>query len=166
MTIQDFGSIGELVAAIATVITLGYLAIQIRQNSETVRISAEIDLSQQIVDFHSRISAQPDLVRIWDAAASDPSSLNPEEKSRFRWSVTELFIMYEAQYQIYKKGYFSDNSWQFKIDTLTEFLKNPVLEEWWDMRFAPIGDEFREYIESQRVSPGSWVHRSGRDWLS
>ena len=30
MTIQDLGSIGELVAAIATIATLAYLAIQIR----------------------------------------------------------------------------------------------------------------------------------------
>ena len=33
MTIQELGSIGELVGAIATVATLIYLAVQIRQNS-------------------------------------------------------------------------------------------------------------------------------------
>jgi hypothetical protein len=42
MTIQDLGSIGELVAAIATVATLVYLALQIRQNTESVKLSAEI----------------------------------------------------------------------------------------------------------------------------
>ena len=40
MTIQDLGSIGELVAAIATIATLAYLAIQIRQNTHTVRAAA------------------------------------------------------------------------------------------------------------------------------
>jgi hypothetical protein len=33
VTLQDVGLFGELVAALATVITLGYLAIQIRANS-------------------------------------------------------------------------------------------------------------------------------------
>ena len=33
MTIQELGSIGELIGAIATVATLIYLALQIRQNS-------------------------------------------------------------------------------------------------------------------------------------
>jgi hypothetical protein len=33
VTIQDIGSIGELVAALATVATLAYLALQIRQNT-------------------------------------------------------------------------------------------------------------------------------------
>jgi hypothetical protein len=37
VTIQDLGSIGELIAAIATVATLVYLAIQIRQNTVSNR---------------------------------------------------------------------------------------------------------------------------------
>ena len=40
MTVQDLGSIGEFVAAIATLATLIYLALQIRQNTKTVRASA------------------------------------------------------------------------------------------------------------------------------
>ena len=36
MTIQDLGSIGELIAAIATLATLVYLAAQIRQNMRAI----------------------------------------------------------------------------------------------------------------------------------
>ena len=37
MTIQDLGSIGELIAAIATVATLVYLAVQLKQNTRALR---------------------------------------------------------------------------------------------------------------------------------
>jgi len=37
MTISDIGSIGELLAAIATIITLIYLALQLRSNTKVVR---------------------------------------------------------------------------------------------------------------------------------
>jgi hypothetical protein len=40
VTIQDLGSIGELVAALATVATLIYLAAQIRQNTNTTKTAA------------------------------------------------------------------------------------------------------------------------------
>jgi len=40
MTIQDLGSIGELVAALATVATLIYLAAQIRQNTRAMKASS------------------------------------------------------------------------------------------------------------------------------
>ena len=39
MTIEELGSIGELVAAIATVATLIYLSTQIRQSISTTRAS-------------------------------------------------------------------------------------------------------------------------------
>ena len=40
MTIQDIGSIGELLAAIATIATLIYLAAQIRQNTQMLRANS------------------------------------------------------------------------------------------------------------------------------
>lgn len=40
MTIQDLGSIGELTAAVATVVTLAYLAIQIRTTNRLARAEA------------------------------------------------------------------------------------------------------------------------------
>ena len=40
MTIQDLGNIGEVVAAVATVVTLVYLAIQIRANTNAVQAAA------------------------------------------------------------------------------------------------------------------------------
>ena len=39
MTIQELGSLGEFIAAIATLATLVYLAVQIRQNTKSVRAS-------------------------------------------------------------------------------------------------------------------------------
>ena len=116
------------------------------------------------IDWHSRITVQPELVRIWEAAASDPSFLNTEDKARFLWLISELVYMYEGQYQIYKEGYFDDKAWHSKIDTLTELLKNPVLEEWWDKRIVAVGDEFREYVELRISSPGSWTHQPVGDY--
>jgi hypothetical protein len=40
MTIEDLGNLGDLIAAIATVATLIYLAQQIRKNSKSVESAA------------------------------------------------------------------------------------------------------------------------------
>ena len=37
MSFEDLGNLGELVAAIATVATLGYLALQLKQNTKALR---------------------------------------------------------------------------------------------------------------------------------
>ena len=104
-----------MVAAIATVATLGYLGLGIRQNTESVRLSTELELAKLVIDFHARVTGQPDLLRIWDAAA-DPSSLSPEDIRRFRWLVAEWFFIFDGQYDFYKKGLISEESWKPKID--------------------------------------------------
>lgn len=160
MTIQDLGSIGELVAAVATVATLAYLALQIRQNTESVRTAAELDLSQQLAEWHARMSAQPDGLQIWDSAAEDVSSLSPEEVRRFRWFVAELFLVFEGQFQVYRRGHISEISWEGKRDVIHGLLSNPVIREWWENQFTPFSQEFRAEVERIRGrSRGTWVHR-------
>lgn len=42
MALQDLGSIGGLVGALATVAMLGYLAVQVRQNSSQLREATRV----------------------------------------------------------------------------------------------------------------------------
>lgn len=159
MTIQDVGSIGDLIAAVATVATLAYLAIQIRQNTESLQLGAELELGKQVLDWHARVAAQPELIRIWDAAA-DPASMSPEDKARFVWLVTEAFLIYETQYEFYRKGHISEEAWQPKIGSALGLLENPIVAAWWEAKMTPFGGEFRRYVESLRDSQApSWTHR-------
>ena len=155
---QLLGNYGEFVGAIAVVATLGYLAFQIRQNTESLRMSAELAVSQQTSDFAARVRAQPDMVKLWDSAASDPASLSPEDKSQFRWIIAELLLTYEGQYQLLKRGHISEEAWKSKADMMIGLLANPVVWEWWSPRMAPVSEEFRDHLDSLSPSSG-WKHQ-------
>src|SRR5262245_46033058 len=64
VTIQDLGSIGELVAAAATVATLAYLAIQVRQNTRALRSSTFQQISMDMSLLAGTIAGDPDLAAI------------------------------------------------------------------------------------------------------
>jgi hypothetical protein len=161
VTVQDLGSIGELVAAVATIATLAFLAVQIRQSNKAARTSAELELPQKFAEWHARITAQPELARIWDAAAEDSESLAPDEIRRFRWTIAELFLVFEAQFYTYRGGLLSEPSWLTKRDTILGLLENPILEEQWISRMVPFSEEFREEIDAHRgSSQSSWTHQS------
>jgi hypothetical protein len=161
VTIQDLGSIGELIAAVATIATLAFLATQIRQSNKAARTTAELELPQKFAEWHARISAQPELARIWDAAAEDFESLGPDEIRRFRWIVAELFLVFEAQYYAYRGGLLSEASWLIKRNTILALLENPILGEQWTSRMVPYSEEFRKEIDTQSGnSDSSWVHQS------
>lgn len=83
MSIHDLGSIGELVATIATVATLIYLALQIRENTMALRVEARRSEMQGASAYTSAIVGSPEVARILNAGLVDPTSLRPEEVTRF-----------------------------------------------------------------------------------
>lgn len=59
MNIDALGSLGDLIAAFATVGTLLYLASQIRQSSEIAKAQFGLGLTQRIYDRYLKSTQDP-----------------------------------------------------------------------------------------------------------
>ena len=87
MSIQDLGSIGEFVAALATLATLVYLAIQIRQNTKQVEEgtraakASAVSTGLQLVNANRlAIYRDENVASIWSRGLEDPYALEPLEQ--------------------------------------------------------------------------------------
>jgi hypothetical protein len=96
VTIEQLGSIGEVVGALATVATLLYLAVQIRQNTITVRSAATSSYVQGINTVSNLLASHPELCDLYFKGLEDPSSLTDSEKRRFV-IVLGTFVMHLEQ---------------------------------------------------------------------
>jgi len=93
MSIQDLGALGEMVAAIATIATLIYLAIQIRQNNRNLQESTSASVNQGWASINSRLSGNEQLPEIFIRGREDLEALNPVELERFRALVQDILNM-------------------------------------------------------------------------
>ena len=161
MSIQDLGSLGEFIAAIATIATLVYLAVQIRQNTDTVRNQSETTVSQQLADWCGQVVTTPGLSALYDKAARDPGNLDNEERALFLWMIAQLFLIYEGHYHLYKKGFIVQSAWGAKENLMLGLLQNPVVRDWWDSRVSPMSPEFFDYLEPKiALYRGTWQHET------
>jgi len=96
LTLEQLGSIGEVVGALATVATLLYLAVQIRQNTTTVRSAATSSYVQGSNDVSNLLAADSELCDLYFKGLEDPSSLSGSERRRFV-IVLGAFLMHLAQ---------------------------------------------------------------------
>lgn len=96
MTIQDVGSVGELIAAIATVATLAYLALQIRQNTRSNQHLAIARLAEGSEHWLSQIVQDEMLYRIYRVGMTEPEALSPEERGRFEMLIVQLLRSVES----------------------------------------------------------------------
>ncbi len=91
MSIQDWGAVGEIVGAIAVVVTLLYLTTQIRQNTRSLRNAASSSINDALLQLNSRWAENPDgLVEIWVRGCADLGSLTPVERERWEHHAFDL----------------------------------------------------------------------------
>jgi len=93
MSIQDLGALGELLAAIATIATLLYLAAQIRQNNRNLQESTSASMNQGWASINSRLSSDEQFAEIFIRGRVGLEALNPVEVERFRAFVQDVLNM-------------------------------------------------------------------------
>jgi len=147
MNWDAIGAVGEIVGAVTVVVSLFYVAAQIRQNTESVRMAAELDVSKLSAGWASLVVNNPELAEIWDKAADDPESLTNSEIRIFLWFAMELLLLYEGQYNLYLKGHITEETWHAKASLFLGLIKNPIVRQWWNTDLPPVSPQFRRYVD-------------------
>jgi len=87
MNWDAIGAIAEFISGVATVATLVYLAIQIRENTRSVKIAAMSSFREGGADFMTTLAQDEDLNDIYMRGLADPDTLSISERQRFVWTI-------------------------------------------------------------------------------
>ena len=142
MTIQDLGSLGELIAAIATVATLIYLALQIRQNTSALRHAEERAIREDANSWRANLIQHPEVAELYRKGLLDPSALDSTERLRFRMLLDALFATW--QYIFRAEHEFGESNEPHIKGTLAQ----PGGARYWADEKARFDAAFVQYIES------------------
>ena len=154
MTIQDLGSIGELIAAIATVATLIYLAAQIRQNTSTVATSTYESVFTGYNDFNLAVATDPILAGILERGVDDPASLEANEQFRFFLLMRSVSNQYLKLLRLTQQGGFPVAEWESYAREVAHIYRTPggVLFRSLHPNYADLY-EATDGLEAEDVSP-------------
>ena len=153
MTFQDLGSLGELIGGIAVVVSVVYLAIQIRhntrgldQNRDLMRMSFENEIRRDSMEFRSTIVADADLAEIWRRGLAGDADLNTAERARFHLLMVSIANMLRAQFDAQGRGLFNKDRGEF----LRGVVATRGFREWWDRigETRSSSSDFVEYVKS------------------
>jgi hypothetical protein len=161
MTLEDLGNIGEFVAAIAVVVSLVYVAFQIRQgsrqivqNTNSVLGSVELETTRLHSDWLLSVAQSSELGRIWRLGISEPTKLTEDEKVQFAMLIGSAFYAIEGPFRQYQRGLLSEDSWEPMDELIARYMRSPAVLEWWANRDVPFAKTFSEYVDS-KVSASS-----------
>ena len=153
MTIQDLGSIGELVAAIATIATLVYLAIQIRANTTALRLESRGRLHAGGMTHASVIGGSPQAADVFTRGLGDYHGLAPAEATQFQFLFSMLVSTADEAHYSYELG-LSDRDWHQSATGVLRLLKAPGGREFWRLNSATFSPGFQKFV-NQHLSQSS-----------
>lgn len=89
---EAIGATGEVLGAIGVIITLAYLATQVRQssrlierNTEATRVTADDAVVENFNDWRAMLVADPEVADIFARGMFEPRGLNRSERTRFNF---------------------------------------------------------------------------------
>lgn len=154
-TIQELGAAGEFVGAIGVVVTLIYLAYQIRQNTvqleqntRTARASAQNASNTALRHTRASIFESAEMTEIFSVGNSNPEVLDETARLRYRLmmqNVTE--VMLEIHAQTLTTG-FAPETWHTQGQTLVRrILATPGGRWFWEAFRDNYPHDFRAEVD-------------------
>jgi hypothetical protein len=143
MNWEAVSAISELVGSGAILVTLIYLALQIRQNTASVQASTRQALLQEDQLFISRGMDDPELILL-----RFKPDLSDEEKVRVNTYLITFFRIRESNWLQYRSGVLDEATWASYRGALTAFASARV-RAWLDSDLiAPMFDpEFLSMVK-------------------
>ena len=165
MSLQDLGNIGEFLAAIATLATLIYLAMQIRQNSETVKAAAEQSILTGVNAALQNAASTPELARAVIVGQADFDQLADEEQHQFLVWCFSWFRTMENAYHNYLLGRLDGAIWDGHARHLAQVSNTQAVRTWWEHRKLLFSREFQEFVSGLEpdhnfTAPGKMLRTS------
>ena len=131
MTFAELGILSEIIASVAVIVTLIYLAIQIRQNTsqqkreETVSIQhGQNNVVAQLLDAT--------LVRAYVRAADGDTPASIDDRARAIIWVIQYLNHFQIVFDLYQNGSMDDERYELWESFAISMVASKGIRAWWD----------------------------------
>jgi len=147
MSWEAIGAIAESLGTLAVLISLIYLAIQIRNQNKESQLSATRDLSRGFTDFTGEMAGNSDLAAILVKGNHGLESLDEVESLQFFSHNARVCRILEGLYRQNSAGRLHDDSWSGVKNILIDYSAYKGFRDWWHLRRHWYSKEFQDYID-------------------
>jgi hypothetical protein len=167
MTFEDLGNIGDLLGGIGVVVTLLYLALQIRQNTKQLKVDSmaarTIAIESTTTDIGKwigEIVENRDLAELWSRGLVDIDQLDETDRLRFDYLGMQLL---QAWQTVFRRVEQVDDPelWMMTLRYLKMYFRSPGFQTLWSSSKNLLVPDFVTAVEAAVVKPKSSLTSQG-----
>jgi hypothetical protein len=146
MTLSDLGNLGEFISAVAVVLSLLYLAAQVRQNTRMMRVSTHQALNTGWNSLNVAYGSDPAVSTLLHRGSQDYSQLDRDERFRYTLLMRAIFGSYNDMFLQVRERLVSREEWTGQTRVIAMTLGSPGARAWWERNAEIYSEAFRQEI--------------------
>jgi hypothetical protein len=153
MNCEAISAIGQVVGAIAVVISLIYLTNEVRNNARATRLASMRSLSEAINQYFRTVAEDGDLAALWFRGIYDFDSIKGADLMRFS-SLMDYLFRFTRTCTI---STWKDNwtiGWEAFERIMRDINSYPGIQAWWRTRSHWFSQQFGQFIAKRQAEAG------------
>ena len=144
MNWEAISAVSEIVGAIAVVISLIYVATQIRQNTKMMRSGAKQSLTETTQNL---IYKAIDNSEEWVKLTTGDEPATPEEDTRMSLLVRATLRGFESQCYQYEAGLLEENEWYALRTAIRDICAWPGFNRYWEQLKPHMSERLKKVVD-------------------
>jgi len=146
--LSEFAQLAEIIAALAVVVSIVYVGIQLKANTAAVQSASVQAITNTSMEFLSVQNTNPELSKIRETGDSDPSDLDPDDVYRYFILNRQVWLMFQNVYLQRDLGIVGSKLWGTYSRIICSELVNPGTVETWQDHAKNLDSGFVAVVEA------------------
>ena len=147
------GSTSELIGAVATIVALIYLSLQIRHNTRSTRANSYQAAMTSIAEWTRTAGSDPALAMLFHRGVRRAEALSEEERVQFGFLLLSLARNFENLYFQYRNGTLDEAHWRPWASRIERTFASPGTRHWWAEEAPAFSAPFRQFVAELLRTP-------------
>ena len=152
MPLDQIANIAEISAAALVIVTLIYVGIQIKQNTDTLKVSTAHNTAEDFSAPYLLIAERGEMADIFFRGAQDIEALESVERVRLYFWFHKLFRTYENAFYQFTRGALEVVPFEGLTQQLVILKTLPGVQTYWQDRKDFYNKKFQEYVDNEIMS--------------
>ena len=149
MTMEQYAYLGEIIAAVAVIASLVYVAKQLGQNTAIMRVTASSERLERDYDIVAPLIENRELAEIWMKGGQEFDALDDVDKQRLLFFERRAIMLWNHTYQLRKQHLLPDAIWQENLWIIQNIGRREAVREAWSMFRSAFDPSFQKFVEDQ-----------------
>jgi hypothetical protein len=152
MPLDQLANIAEISAAALVIVSLIYVGIQIKQNTDTLKLGTAHDTAEDLADLYLLPAEDGEFADIFLRGLQDLEALVSVERLRFYGYFHKFFRTYDNAHYQFRRGALEAEMFEGVTQTLVMVAAMPGVRAYWQDRKKWYNKKFQEYVDKEILS--------------